>query len=247
MRDSTPGRVRRILRGVAAAVLAAGGATAVAAAPPAAADDCKAVGVISARGTWEPQDGSWLQKPMGDLILQRYPGQAEYTELTYPAEVAFDTSAPVGVGNLISTLNAEAQRCPDQRYVLLGYSQGAGVVGDALAAPSARIWGRDKGTVSTAASSRIAAIVLFGDIRFKAGEPYNVGTFEPGKESGDPPPRPAGALSAYASRIQDYCVKDDFVCQGTGNFIAHLAYFVNGMPSQGVDFAVAKLEGGRRA
>jgi cutinase len=178
---------------------------------------------------------------MGDLVLQQFPGRSKYTELTYPAAVPFDSSAPVGVGNLISTLNTEAQQCPNQKYILLGYSQGAGVVGDALAASTARIWGKDKGAVGTAASSKIAAVVLFGDIRFRAGEPYNVGTFEPGKQSGNPPPRPQGALGTYAPRIQDYCVKGDFVCQGsTGNFIAHLEYFVNGMPSQGVQFAVAK-------
>ncbi|KAB2350335.1 cutinase family protein [Actinomadura rudentiformis] len=244
MRSVTHRSGRRILTGAAAMALAAGGVATVTAVPAAAAE-CKAVSVISARGTWEPQEGSWLQKPMGDLILQKFPGQAKYTELTYPAQPSFNTSAPVGVGNLISTLNSETQACPNQKYILLGYSQGAGVVGDALAATSARIWGADKGTVSSAASSRIAAIVMFGDIRFRAGEPYNVGTFEPGKQSGNPPPRPLGALSTYSSRIQNYCVRDDFVCQGsTGNFIAHLAYFTNGMPTQGVNFAVAKVQGG---
>ncbi|XVQ11731.1 cutinase family protein [Spirillospora sp. CA-255316] len=244
MRFFTRRSRRRILTGAAAASLAAAGLAAVAAAPAAAAAECEAVSVISARGTSEPQSGSWLQKPMGDLILGQFPGNAKYTELTYPASIPFDSSAPVGVGNLISTLNTEAQQCPNQKYILLGYSQGAGVVGDALAARSARIWGADKGTVSAAASSRIAAVVLFGDIRFRAGEPYNVGTFEPGKQSGNPPPRPQGALSTYASRIQDYCVKNDFVCQGsTGNFIAHLEYFTNGMPAQGVEFAVAKARG----
>jgi cutinase len=232
------------MTGAAAASLAAAGAAPAGAAADAAAAECEAVSVISARGTSEPQSGSWLQKPMGDLILGQFPGNAKYTELIYPASVPFDGSAPVGVGNLINTLNTEAQQCPNQKYILLGYSQGAGVVGDALAASSARIWGADRGSVSAAASGRIAAVVMFGDIRFRAGEPYNVGTFEPGKQSGNPPPRPQGALSAYSSRIQDYCVKNDFVCQGsTGNFVAHLEYFVNGMPAQGVEFAVAKARG----
>ncbi|MFG2004997.1 cutinase family protein [Spirillospora sp. NPDC048911] len=242
MRCFTHRSGRRIATGAAAMAVAAAGVSAVAAAPAAAAAaECKAVSVISARGTWEPQDGSWLQKPMGDLILQKFPGQSKYTELTYPAQPSFNTSAPVGVGNLISTLNSETQACPNQKYILLGYSQGAGVVGDALAATSARIWGADKGTVSSAASNKIVAIVMFGDIRFRAGEPYNVGTFEPGKQSENPPARPTGALSTYASRIQNYCVRSDFVCQGsTGNFLAHLSYFTNGMPTQGVNFAVAK-------
>lgn len=242
MRRSPSGSVRRLLTGTTCAFLAAGGVTAVTASPAGAAD-CRAVSVISARGTTEPQSGSWLQKQMGDQILAQFPGQSKYTELPYPATTPFDASAPVGVTNLISTLNTEAQQCPGQKYILLGYSQGAGVVGDALAEPSARIWGATAGTVSAAASGRITAVVMYGDIRFRAGEPYNVGTFEPGKQSGNPPARPLGALGTYASRIQDYCVKDDFVCQGTGGFAAHLAYFGNGMREQGVRFAVAKTQG----
>jgi cutinase len=232
---------RTTVTGVAAALLAGGMATA--AAPPAAAAECKAVSIISARGTWEPQDGSWLQKPIGDKISGQLPNQAKYTELTYPATVDFNNSAPQGVTNLIQLLNTEAAQCPAQKYVLTGYSQGAGVVGDALASPAQRIWGNSAGQVGSAAAGRISAILLFGDIRFAAGEPYNVGTFEPGEQSVSPPARPKGALNAYANRIQDYCVKNDFVCQGGSNFLAHLEYFTNSMPDQGVKFAVQKVQG----
>jgi len=224
--------------GLACAALAAAGAV-VAVAPPAQAA-CADVSIISARGTGEPQEGSWLLQPMGERIRTGLTGlNTTYTELQYPARLTFDTSATEGVTNLVRLLNTSAQECPDQRYVLLGYSQGGGVVGDALLPNGQRIWGKNAPQVSSAASSRIAAIVMFGEMRFTASDPFNVGDFDPNKESIRP--RPRGALNAYADRIRNYCVADDFVCQDPGSTLAHLRYFVNGMPRDGADFAVSKV------
>ncbi|MES9538301.1 cutinase family protein [Actinomadura sp. NPDC000600] len=208
---------------------------------PAQAADCKPVSIVSARGTFEPQSGSWLQKPIGDKIAAALPGRTKYTELEYPAAPNFDTSPEAGVTALVKLLNDEAAACPDQRYVLIGYSQGAQVTGDSLVPPADRLAGKDAGEVSAAVPGKIAAILLYGDPRFVAGEPYNAGTPEPGK-SGDKP-RTKGELAAYADRMKDYCAKDDFVCQGsTGNAIAHLTYFFNGMNDQGAQFAVQQVQ-----
>ena len=229
--------MRLISAGLTAA-LAFAGVTGLAQGTAAAAE-CKAVSVISARGTTEPQSGSWLQKPIGDKILAGVQ-DGKYTELQYPAD--FSSGSPgTGVTNLVNLLNTEAQQCPDQKYVLMGYSQGAIVTGDALVAPEKRRAGKDAGELSAAASGKIAAVLLYGDPGFTAGEPFNVGDFDPAKQA--TAPRGKGALDAYATRIQDYCVKDDFACQGsTGNFIAHLGYFFNDMPDAGARFALQKLQ-----
>jgi cutinase len=202
------------------------------------AAECRAVSVISARGTTEPQSGSWLQKPIGDQILAAIP-DGEFTELNYPAD--FSGGSPgTGVTNLVNLLNAEARRCPAQRYVLMGYSQGAIVTGDALVPPDRRRAGKEAGEISAAAAEKIAAVLLYGDPGFTAGEPFNVGDFDPAKQAAAP--RAKGVLDAYASRIRDYCVRDDFACQGsTGNFLAHLGYFFNDMPEDGARFAVQKV------
>ncbi|MFC5754737.1 cutinase family protein [Actinomadura rugatobispora] len=229
--------MRWISAGLTAALAFAGG---VGLAPGAAAAECKAVSVISARGTTEPQSGSWLQKPIGDRILAEVP-DGEFTELTYPAD--FSGGSPgTGVTNLVNLLNAEAQQCPGQKYVLMGYSQGAIVTGDALVPPDRRRAGKEAGEISAAAGGRIAAVLLYGDPGFTAGEPFNVGDFDPAEQAAAP--RVKGVFDVYASRIQNYCVKDDFACQGTtGNFLAHLGYFFNGMPVDGAAFAVQKVKG----
>ncbi|RAY12816.1 cutinase [Actinomadura craniellae] len=226
---------------VAASALVAGTLAGVAFAAPAQAAECKPVSIISARGTFEPQSGSWLQKPVGDQIAAALPGQTKYTELPYPAAPNFDTSPAAGVTALVSLLNSEAVACPDQRYILIGYSQGAQVTGDSLVPPAKRLAGQGAGEVSAAASARIAAVVFYGNPRFVAGEPFNAGNPEPGK-SGDKP-RGKGDLDAYASRIRDFCAAGDFVCQQGGGVLAHLLYFFNGTVAEGARFAVQKING----
>ncbi|MBE1537018.1 cutinase family protein [Actinomadura algeriensis] len=232
--------ITRAAAQVAALTGAAGAVSVFGAAAPASAAECKPVSIISSRGTFEPQDGSWLQKPIGDKIAAALPGQTKYTELEYPALPNFDTSPEAGVTALVKLLNTEAAACPDQRYVLIGYSQGAQVTGDSLVPPADRLVGKNAGEVSAAAAAKISAIVLYGNPRFVAGEPYNAGTPEPGK-SGDKPRTP-GELAAYATRIKDYCSQGDFVCQKGGGVLAHLTYFFNGMNDQGAQFAVEQLK-----
>lgn len=225
----------------AAAALAATSIAGLAFSSPAQAADCKAVSIVSVRGTGEPQSGSWLQKPIGDEIAAALPGQTKYTELEYPAAFNFDESPSAGVTALVNLLNSEVSACPNQRYVVMGYSQGAYVIGDALVTPDKRVNGKDAGVISSTAASKVAAIMLYGDPGFVAGEPFNAGTPEPGV-SGDKP-RAKGALDAYADRISDFCARRDFACQKGGNSAAHLAYFVNGMGSEGATFAVQKIKG----
>ncbi|WP_433329021.1 cutinase family protein [Spirillospora sp. CA-294931] len=214
------------------------GAEAAGAAVP-AAGECKAVAVVSARGTTEPQRGSLLQKPIGARIEKGLPGRTSYTELVYPASAA-SGSADTGVATLVELLNAEVRRCPEQRLVLMGYSQGAWVVGDALVPPDKRTVGKDAGEVSAAVPGRIAAILLFGDVRFTAGEPFNTGTFEPAKQSRIP--REKGVLDRYRDRIQNRCNAGDLVCQTTGNWIAHLGYFWDSSRPDAAAFALSKLK-----
>jgi hypothetical protein len=200
---------------------------------------CAPVSVISARGTTEPQSGSKLLKPVGDSILARSPG-ATYTELVYPAAWS-GGSANAGVAALVKLLNSSAAQCPDQRYVLLGYSQGATVVGDSLVPPAGRAAGKSAGQIAAAVPGKIAAVVLYGNPRFNPTESYDRGTFDHAKQGVTP--RAAGALGAYASRLQDFCNRRDLVCQTKGNWGAHLGYFGNGTRAEGAAFALERLKG----
>ncbi len=90
-------------------------------------DANKPVRVITVRGTNEQLDGGMLG-PLAQQIASAFPGRIQVTPLEYAASVEPGTQAD-GVNLLISTLNGQAEQCPAQRTVLLGYSQGAMVVG----------------------------------------------------------------------------------------------------------------------
>lgn len=205
--------------------------------------------MIGVRGSTEPQSGSGLLKPIGDALADAFPGRTSYVELEYPAtircfippaDIDLGESPTIGVSNLVDLLNDLAAWHPDDCFVLLGYSQGAQVVGDALVSPLLRISGQEAGELSQAASDSIVSVMLFGDPRFTRGEPFNAGTFDPDREGLYP--RPAGALDRYVERIQNYCARDDITCQGRdGTLQAHVAYFSNTMPAEAIAFATQRL------
>jgi hypothetical protein len=119
--------------------------------------------------------------------------------LNYPASGNFAASSREGIAELRRLIAAErAGAC----LVLLGYSQGAIVVGDALAA------------LGSADAAKVRAVAMFGDPRFNSAERYNVGSFAPNSRGVNR--RPTGQLAAFNARIQNYCNGGDTVCQGAG-------------------------------
>ena len=203
---------------------------------------CPTYAVVSVRGTGESLTDGGLLRPVAEGISAALTGQVSLTELPYPAAFDFDVSPPAGVILLIELLNGWAGRCPGTRTVLLGYSQGAVVIGDTLANPDARMSGPAAGTLTPSASDQVIAVVLFGDPRFVGSEPFNHGSFDPAEDGVYA--RRAGDLAHYAARIRSFCVFDDFACQVDGSTRGHIAYFTNGMTDEGVAFALARAAQG---
>ncbi|WP_410872772.1 cutinase family protein [Nocardia sp. A7] len=209
--------------------------------PPAAADPapdgCAEVRVVTVRGTLEPQFGSLLLTPLGQRIAQESGRRTTVTELEYPASMNPD-SAVRGIANLTTLLNDTAAACPDQRLVLLGYSQGARVIGKTLDTRNA---------LTAQAAARIDAIALFGSPLFNGAEPYNRGSYDPALSGTGA--LPVGALAEFADRLRDYCNAGDRVCQGGdpaagfGNAASygHVAYFVNDNRDQAAAFVREQL------
>lgn len=134
--------------------------------------------MITVRGTNEQLNGGMLG-PLAQQIASASPGHIQVTPLEYAASVEPGTQAD-GVNLLMSTLNGQAEQCPAQHTVLLGYSQGAMVVGDALSAPDVRP-NEDNGyTLSDRASENVIVAELFGDPRFNSETSYDVGDFTKG-------------------------------------------------------------------
>ncbi len=225
--------------------------------------------VVTVRGTGEPTEGQMLS-PVARMIAQARPGAtqggdeptetpevsgepdevvdadtiagAQILDLDYPADTNVKEGSTEGVRMLIDTLKVQSQACPDQTFVLLGYSQGALIVGDALAAPDARMVGATTGEIPQAAADRIRAIVLYGDPRFVGDKTYNVGSFSPLVNG--VLPRPVDSLNAYTDRLRDYCANKDFICQSSLdlNETGHVAYFENGMQQDGAAYAISLLD-----
>ena len=202
--------------------------------------ECSRVLVITARGTGEPIVGQLLS-PVARAIEDARPDETEVHHLDYPASTEVKDDASVGVITLAKTLNQQAAACPFQRFVLLGYSQGALVIGDALVDPEMRIVGTYAERLSEAARERVAAVVFYGDPRFVGTEPFNRGYFNPDIDG--ILARSEGALDPYADRLADFCVRADFVCQASMslNEQGHVEYFDNGMQEEGAEFVLARL------
>lgn len=201
---------------------------------------CSDLLVMTARGTGEPTRKQLLG-PVTRSIAEARPGATTVIDLDYPADTDVKEGGTVGVRTLIDTLNVQAESCPEQQFVLLGYSQGALIIGDALASPDARLVGATVGELAADAADRVLAVVLYGNPRFVGSEPYDAGTYDPSMNG--LLPRPPGSLDAFADRIRDYCVKRDFVCQSSLDLdeSGHIAYYDNGMQQDGAAFVITAL------
>ncbi|MDO4887852.1 MAG: cutinase family protein [Actinomycetaceae bacterium] len=211
---------------------------------------CATYVIVTVRGTGEQDDGDQLLSPVANQImgeLDEVAPEATYVSLDYPASFDLRRSAEQGIGALVQLLTEQAQACPGQRFVLLGYSQGAMVVTDALISPESRRWGQDVAALPSEAAQRVDAVVLYGDLGFAGSEPFNAGDYDPSRSG--TMARPQGSLDAYASRIRSFCVRDDFFCQsgGGGSLRGHLEYFSNGMREQGAEFALEAVAARRSA
>lgn len=201
---------------------------------------CSRYLVITARGTGESKKQQ-LVSTIAKAISEARPGEVQRLDLDYPADTEVKEGSTRGARLLVDTLNVQAEECPAQQFILLGYSQGALVIGDALSDPAVRIVGATVGEVDARAAANILAIVFYGDPRFVGDEPYNAGTFS--RSVNGLLPRPLGSLSQYDQRIRDYCVGTDFICQASLdlNEKGHAAYYKNGMLQDGAAFVVTLL------
>jgi len=155
--------------------------------------DCAAVDVVVARGTGEPGWlGSVVGDPLYDTLLQALPVSSSAYRVDYPADLLDPTSLSRGTQDMTDHVIQQSQMCPDQEFILVGYSQGAAVV---------------HGVVGTGIVTALPGIyVLPGDLEWKVsavllfGDPLRlIGWGVPGN---------------YAWKTADYCTGGDPVCGG---------------------------------
>lgn len=92
---------------------------------------CDQIHYIIARGTTEGYPGSLGS--LVDILLAKFPN-SDYEDIIYPAtQETITDSYWQGLANGTQQIKSYADKCPDSKIVLMGYSQGALVVGDLLA------------------------------------------------------------------------------------------------------------------
>lgn len=208
-RDAAMGRVRRRLTGAALAVLS--GVALIVVGPASAgraATTCSDVDVIVARGTGEP---GTLGMFVGDPVYRALQAKITTKKLSaypvnYPASLVQPASVQAGNTDAVNHLVAQAAACPGQRFILVGYSQGANVMDNSIGISSAGavVGGPIVATIPAALAPRVAAILLFGNPIRALGK---------------------SVTGPYAARTIDFCANGDPVCQAGGiDFLAHLGY-----------------------
>lgn len=120
-------------------------------------------------------------------------------------------SVNAGVARLVAAVQSRVQRCPSQKLVLAGYSQGAQVVHRAIQAHLKPL------------ANQVGAVVLFGDPMFDSRMRGTFG-FGSGLFSSDPRFPPA------FEHVGSWCLPKDPVCSGTFRKLnPHFKYEVRGV------------------
>ncbi|PXX58351.1 cutinase [Nocardia tenerifensis] len=192
---------RRAVRALIVLLLAAGFGTT--AGPSASASPCTAVEVVVARGTHEPGYlGAAVGDPLYGALLQALPMSVGAYRVDYPADLLDPASLSRGTQDMTAHVEWQAAACPGQRFILVGYSQGAAVTHGVLGTGAVNSLGGISSLPGQLAS-RVAAVLLFGD-----------------------PLRPIGwsVPEWYAGRTGNYCTAGDPVCGGGGDAAEHGDY-----------------------
>ncbi|KAK1997822.1 cutinase [Colletotrichum falcatum] len=192
--------------------------------------ECRDVHVFIARGNNEPYPGR-----QGKLVTAICDGldSCDYEDIQYynPLPAPYCQSIEEGAANGNAQITAYNKRCPDAALVVSGYSQGAHVVGDVLGGGGGTFFqgcqqkpnaGLD---ATKAPGNKIAAVLLFGDTRHTANQPYN---FLAGAPDNGLFPRPADQLAglmAFSKVARSYCADSDPICAGGNTVANHLNYF----------------------
>ncbi|MGY1502605.1 cutinase family protein [Streptomyces sp. QTS52] len=195
-------------------------APAATAAAPAAA--CTDIDVVAARGTFEPGTlGAIVGDPVYSALQRKLTGKnlSSY-KVNYPADLSL-TSAAQGNSDLVNHVRSQASACPNQRFILVGYSQGANVVDNSIGISSAGavVGSPIVATIPASLEGKVAAVLLFGNPIRALGK---------------------SVTGTYQSRTIDFCAKGDPICEnGGGDVLAHLGYTANA--GAAADFAAGKV------
>jgi hypothetical protein len=142
-------------------------------------------------------------------------------------------SAPTGIDDTIKRLNRQSTSCPEQKFALVGYSQGAGVMHGVFGPLGSAFPGSSnpRPTLDKSTFPKILALVMFGDPGFRIGVESKMG-FTP------------NFPSELMAKLKNNCASGDPVCDPNGSgFENHLKYVSNPYQSESAAFIEAAFRG----
>ncbi|GAA5198416.1 hypothetical protein GCM10023322_71770 [Rugosimonospora acidiphila] len=235
------GRLSALAAISAAGWFALAATAAPASAVPAPGSGCAAVQIITARASTEAP-GEGISGSLVTQIVNSSGQTVARASVSYPATLTnYAASSAQGVAALKQQLTSQVQRCPNQKIVLVGYSQGAHVVGDVLGGGGGGTLGATTAPVSSTVASKVVAVVQFGDPRHVVNQSYDLGT---SRRNGLFPRTSAQlqVLAQYASRIHSYCDSGDTFCDSGLNTVVHLTY-LDRYQSAATQFVLGRIGG----
>lgn len=220
--------VGRVLAGtLTVSALALGASLGVQAAPALAVassnSPCATVDEVVARASTEAA-GTGAIGALAEEVQKSVKATVAIRAVKYPAQLfPYEPSVQAGDKAIREELTEEVGKCPGQRILLLGYSQGAQIVGDVLGGGGGNAGdGPENPPAAKSVTEKVVGVVQYGDPRHLPNKSYDVGT-DPGAE-GLFPRKSNQSVDGFGSVIQSYCDTGDPFCAKGNNLNAHLDY-----------------------
>ncbi|HEX3482490.1 MAG TPA: cutinase family protein [Kofleriaceae bacterium] len=205
------------------------------------ATTCADVAIITARASTEAA-GEGITGALVTQIINTSTQNVSRASVNYPATLNnYNNSSLQGINALKSQLTTEVTNCPNEKIVLLGYSQGAHVVLDVLGGGQGGSLGTATPPVASNISSHVTVVATFGDPRHVTNQAFDLGTSTRNGRF----PRSATqlqVLSGFASRIAAWCDANDTFCASGNSTQVHLTY-LNRYQTTAASFVLGKIGG----
>ncbi|KAG8699434.1 hypothetical protein FRC12_012313 [Ceratobasidium sp. 428] len=181
---------------------------------------CSDLQLVCLPGTYESGFGI-VCGPLRDNLASTIPGTTAYA-VPYNTSPEYVVSVAGGARIAEQYITTQSAQCPNQRFVIGGYSKGAMVVHEM--------------NLSTALKSKVLTVAVFGDPNRKTGGPLSWPINSP---LVDASPRDGSTLS---QNVASFCNSGDQFCDPNGNVLPpHLRYGQDGSTMVAANFVEQKL------
>ncbi|CAE6383948.1 unnamed protein product [Rhizoctonia solani] len=178
--------------------------------------DCSAVQLVHAAGTGEMGLGI-VGTPLARALASAIPGTTSYA-VPYSTVAEYVATVQAGASTTAKYLSSQSSRCPDQKFILSGYSKGAMVMHST--------------NLDDSVKSKVISVLAFGDpLRSMRTASWPI-------DSPSVNLTPKGG-EAGAQNVASFCNNGDMFCNPPGTIVPHLMYPRDGSIDAAANFAKA--------